>query len=101
MHRGLNTILIKGRTIRKLMHNFSSSPSLKYFTSSVVVDRKYYDDRYSTGWLRHFITTRRAAFFNFPDAEACHLQTRLLAVHVWLVQESFQWKWAPLKSHNW
>ena len=33
--------------------------------------KKCYDDRHSTGWLRHYITNRRYAFFNFRNAEAC------------------------------
>ena len=33
--------------------------------------QKCYDDRYLTGWLRHYIATRRYAFFNFRNTEAC------------------------------
>ena len=32
--------------------------------------QKCYGDGYSTGWLRHFIATRRYEFFNFRSAEA-------------------------------
>ena len=32
--------------------------------------QKLYDDRYSTGRLRHYIATRRYAFFHFRNAEA-------------------------------
>ena len=33
--------------------------------------QKCYGDGYSTGWLCHFIATRRYQFFNFRSAEAC------------------------------
>ena len=32
--------------------------------------QKCYGDGYSTGWLRHFIATRRYEFFNFRSADA-------------------------------
>ena len=52
-YRGLNTVLIK-----VLYERCGSWP------------QKCYGDGYSTGWLRHFIATRRYEFFNFQSAEA-------------------------------
>ena len=52
-YRVLNTILIK-----VLYERCGSWP------------QKCYGDGYSTGWLRHFIATRRYEFFNFRSAEA-------------------------------
>ena len=52
-YRVLNTVLIKVRYDR-----CGSWP------------QKCYGDGYSTGWLRHFISTRRYEFFNFRSAEA-------------------------------
>ena len=44
--------------------------------------------------LDDYVTSKQPGaphFFNFRNAESCnvHLQTRLLFVYVWLVQESF------------
>ena len=52
-YRVLNTVLIK-----VLYERCGSWP------------QKCYGDGYSTGWLRHFIATRRYEFFNFRSAEA-------------------------------
>ena len=52
-YRVLNTVLIK-----VLYERCGSWP------------KKCYGDGYSTGWLRHFIATRRYEFFNFRSAEA-------------------------------
>ena len=52
-YRVLNTVLIK-----VLYERRGSWP------------QKCYGDGYSTGWLRHFIATRRYEFFNFRSAEA-------------------------------
>ena len=52
-YRVLNTVLIK-----VLYERYGSWP------------QKCYGDGYSTGWLRHFIATRRYEFFNFRSAEA-------------------------------
>ena len=52
-YRVLNTILMK-----VLYERCGSWP------------QKCYGDGYSTGWLRHFIATRRYEFFNFRSAEA-------------------------------
>ena len=52
-YRVLNTVLIK-----VLYDRCGSWP------------QKCYGDGYSTGWLRHFIATRRYEFFNFRSAEA-------------------------------
>ena len=52
-YRVLNTVLIK-----VLYERCGSWP------------QKCYGDGYSTGWLRHFIATRRYEFFNFRNAEA-------------------------------
>ena len=52
-YRVLNTVLIK-----VLYERCGSWP------------QKCYGDGYSTGWLRHFIATRRHEFFNFRSAEA-------------------------------
>ena len=53
-YRVLNTVLIK-----VLYERYGSWP------------QKCYGDGYSTGWLCHFIATRRYQFFNFRSAEAC------------------------------
>ena len=52
-YRVLNTVLIK-----ILYERCGSWP------------QKCYGGGYSTGWLRHFIATRRYEFFNFRSAEA-------------------------------
>ena len=54
-YRVLNTVLIK------VLHERCGS-----------WPQKCYGDGYSTGWLRHFIATRRYEFFNFRSAEARH-----------------------------
>ena len=80
-YRVLNTVLIK-----VLYERSGSWP------------QKCYGDGYSTGWLRHFIATRRYEFFNFRNAEArsaikCRVG-RLQGQQLSLSSESIRcWKW--------
>ena len=62
-YRVLNTVLIK-----VLYERCGSWP------------QKCYGDGYSTGWLRHFIATRRYEFFNFRSAEARSIWKRTFDV---------------------
>ena len=75
-YRVLNTVLIK-----VLYERFGSWP------------QKCYGDGYSTGWLRHFIVTRRYEFFNFRSAEARSGNRRELLPRqlIWHTVQNEEW----------